>query len=167
MGYEPIKGPTPRRPEEHRDAQAQVGSRTKDSQRTNTLSGPLPGLSQQSLGPVVQVWNPSPWVNGAALKMTFWMEARNHSLGVWDTLWDAGDRALWDSMRLIMGCLGEEEKVGKRKDQGGLRKNKHGKVEGHGDGRGWSCVNMWLVSVLVWPPSASDQCRLSPLLTRL
>ena len=40
-----------------------------------------------------------------------------------------------------MGCLGEELKEGKGRNLAGLGRNKHGKTEGKGDKRSWSCVN--------------------------
>jgi len=37
-------------------------------------------------------------------------------------------RALWDCVGLTTGCTGEEGKAGKGTDQGGLGRNKHGKI---------------------------------------
>jgi len=37
-------------------------------------------------------------------------------------------KALGDCTSPVMGCLGEERKVGKRRDQSGLGRNKHGKA---------------------------------------
>lgn len=34
--------------------------------------------------------------------------------------------AFWDGTRLNVGCLREEQKMGKERDQGGLGRNKHG-----------------------------------------
>lgn len=39
-------------------------------------------------------------------------------------------RAFGDCTRLNTGCLGEEAKMGKGRDQGGLERKKHGKKKG-------------------------------------
>lgn len=50
--------PTSTSPEEYRDAQTQARTQTEDTEWTNTLSGSLPALSQQSLHLIAQAWNP-------------------------------------------------------------------------------------------------------------
>lgn len=47
---------------------------------------------------------------------------------------------------LIMGCLGEGSKKGKRIDQSGSKRRKKGKIEGKGYKSGWLGANKWLVS---------------------
>ena len=50
-------------------------------------------------------------------------------------------KAPGDCTSPVMGCSGEEPKVGKGKDQSGLGRNKHGKTEGYGDKRDRPPVN--------------------------
>jgi len=38
-------------------------------------------------------------------------------------------RALWDCTRVVRGCLGEEPKAGEERNQGGLERNKYGKID--------------------------------------
>ena len=56
------------------------------------------------------------------------------SPGGWGLLWDAG-KSILGLCKTVMECLKEEPKVGKRKDQGALRRNKHGEIEGKWDKR--------------------------------
>lgn len=80
-------------------AQRQVGIQTEVWGR-DTLSGSLPGLSQETLIPSVQVWYPIAWVNvGAPLGMR-----GGFTLGVQDMLRDM----FQDCFGLMMRCLGRE-----------------------------------------------------------
>lgn len=50
-------------------------------------------------------------------------------------------RAFWDCTKLNMRCFEAEPKMGKGGDQGGLRRNKHGKIKGQRDDKGQSILN--------------------------
>lgn len=66
-----------------------------------------------------------------------------------------------------MARLEEEPKVGKGKDQGRLRKNKHGEKREKKKMKGQQSINRLLVSILVWPSHGPDHHSLSRLPTEL
>lgn len=47
-----------------------------------------------------------------------------------------------DCPGLIVAFLGKETELGKPNNLGDLERNKHGKIEGGGDERGWSHTNI-------------------------
>ena len=47
-----------------------------------------------------------------------------------DLLWDARGRVFGDCVKIIIGCMGEGLKVGKRRDQDALKRNKCGESRG-------------------------------------
>lgn len=93
------------------------------------LPCPLLGLSQQSDQPHCPDVKPIRWINMRAFCVTleteggYCLESMGHSMG-------CKRRASWNCTRFIMGCLGQESKVGKGRDQGCLGGSKCGKIEG-------------------------------------
>lgn len=67
----------------------------------------------------------------------------------------------------LQGYFGERPKDQKNKNQGGLCRKKHGKIEGLRGRRDQSCVNRLLVSALIWPCPVTDGHRLSCPLTEI
>lgn len=79
----------------------------------------IPGLSQESLSPTIQVWCPSGWVNARVLLGRRSISALEHIGACWG-------KAFQDCTELIMGCLREEP----GKNLGNLGRNKYGKIAG-------------------------------------
>lgn len=78
----------------------------------------------------------------------------SHCLGVWDTLWDAGEEHFLACTRFVLLCLGEEApKARKGRERGGVGGKKCGKIEVQGDRKVWSHAH----SLLVRPYSAPNQ----------
>lgn len=58
------------------------------------------------------------------------------SPGGWDSLWDAG-KSILELCESCYGVLKGGTKSGEKEGLSSLRGNKHGKIEGKGDERGW------------------------------
>lgn len=124
--HQPIKGPSPQaqRSQGHASADKNLNHRLL---RKEHPVWAIPELTQESLSPCAQVWNPPNEPFGAALSITFqtkWCCCAR----VWRDMMGCSRRACADCTGLITGSSGEEPKT-ERMDLGDLER-KYGKIEG-------------------------------------